>query len=166
MNNQDQEAQKTSKKRGKSTKSKDTHRIVKHYELLDGAVKIIRTTKSGQFWSMSCWLKDEGKCYRRSLRTKNTEEAKELARDQFFKLQGDIRAGKIRRLGLYLMDTSNKVLEKHNGNAKAALEEIHKQYEELLKKQNIEYSSEAICFFLVDQLIKCNVFPNMADSDA
>ncbi|NBX66828.1 MAG: hypothetical protein EBQ96_07525 [Proteobacteria bacterium] len=42
---------------------------------------------------MSCWLRQEGKCYRRSLRTRNLEEAKELAREQYFKLQADIRAG-------------------------------------------------------------------------
>jgi integrase len=93
VNNQAQKARKTSRTRGKSTKTKDTHRIAERYEILDGAVDIIRTTKSGQFWSMSCWLKNEGKCYRRSLRTKNLEEAKELAREMYFRLQGDIRAG-------------------------------------------------------------------------
>lgn len=93
VNNQGQKASISSKERAKPGKSKDPHKIAERYEVLDGAVTVIRTTKSGQFWSMSCWLKDENKCYRRSLRTKNLEEAKELARDQYFKLQGDIRAG-------------------------------------------------------------------------
>ncbi|MCE7887742.1 MAG: hypothetical protein DYH13_09630 [Alphaproteobacteria bacterium PRO2] len=93
MNNRSQIAQKTSKKRSKSAKTKDSHRIVESYELLDGAVTVIRTTKSGRFWSMSCWLREEGKAYRRSLRTKNLEEAKELARDQYFKLKADIQYG-------------------------------------------------------------------------
>lgn len=85
------------KKSGQATVSKRKrppgHSITEDCEILDGAAKIYRTTKSGSFWSMSCWLKTEKKCYRRALNTKNKEEALELARDQYFKLQGDIRAG-------------------------------------------------------------------------
>jgi len=93
VNNQVLRLKKTSKKRAGSSKDKDGHRIVEDYKLLDGAVSIIRTTKSGSFWSMSCWLRQEGKCFRKSLRTKNKEEAIQLAREEYFKIQGNIRAG-------------------------------------------------------------------------
>lgn len=80
-------------KSSSSKKTKDSHSITESYEILDGAVKVLRTTKSGNFWSMSCWLREEGKCYRKSLRTKNLEEAKEFARERYFELKADIKAG-------------------------------------------------------------------------
>lgn len=93
MNNADQDSKKSSVKRKKQTKKNDSHRIVEEHAILDGEVKLIRTTKSGNFWSMSCWLREEGKCYRRSMRTRNLDEAKELARQQYFKLKADINSG-------------------------------------------------------------------------
>ena len=77
----------------KKRKRTPGHSITEDCELLDGAAKVYRTTKSGSFWSMSCWLKTEKKCYRRALKTKNKEEAINLARNEYFKLQGDLRAG-------------------------------------------------------------------------
>lgn len=93
MNNSDSKTKKSTVKRKKQAGKDNSHRIVDECEILDGEVKLIRTTKSGQFWSMSCWLRKEGKCYRRSMRTRNLEEAKELARNQYFLLQADIRSG-------------------------------------------------------------------------
>ncbi|MCD8525849.1 MAG: tyrosine-type recombinase/integrase [Alphaproteobacteria bacterium] len=93
MNNESLTTTKTSKPRKKRGKESDSHRIVQEFEILDGAVKLIRTTKSGQFWSMSCWLREEGKCFRRSLRTKNKDEAVELAREKYFQLKADIKSG-------------------------------------------------------------------------
>lgn len=93
MNNADQDSKKSSVKRKKQTKKNDSHSIVEEHAILDGEVKLIRTTKSGNFWSMSCWLREEGKCYRRSMRTRNLDEAKELARNQYFKLKADINSG-------------------------------------------------------------------------
>lgn len=84
---------KSSKKAVVSSKNKNAHSIVEDYKLLDGAVSILRTTKSGNFWQMSCWLREEGKCFRKSLRTKDKEQAVQLAREEYFKIQGNIRAG-------------------------------------------------------------------------
>lgn len=67
-------------------KNSDSHRITERHELMDGAVTVIRTTKSGNFWSMSCWLREERKCYRRSLHTKNLEEAKAFAREEYIRI--------------------------------------------------------------------------------
>jgi integrase len=93
VNNKALKLPEPSVKSRKQRKNADTHRITERIEILEGAVTVIRTTKSGQFWSMSCWVKQEGKCYRKSLRTKNREEAVELAREEYFRLMGDIRVG-------------------------------------------------------------------------
>ena len=93
MNDKNLKTSTPTKRRTKPKKKIDSHRIVDECEILDGAVKLIRTTKSGQFWSMSCWLREEGKCFRRSMRTRNLDEAKELARDKYFELKSDIRSG-------------------------------------------------------------------------
>lgn len=84
---------KTKKTSKKSRSNKDTHSITESCEILDGVAKVIRTTKSGNFWSLSCWIKEEGKCFRRSLHTRNLDEAKELARHKYFELKADIRSG-------------------------------------------------------------------------
>lgn len=93
MNNQSLKTSKRPASRKKTTKKDNSHKIVDEFEILDGEVKLIRTTKSGQFWTMSCWLREEKKCYRRSLRTKNRDEAAELAREKFFQLKYDIKHG-------------------------------------------------------------------------
>lgn len=93
MNNQSLKAVKRPVSRKKSPKKDNSHRIVDEFDILDGEVKLIRTTKSGQFWTMSCWLREEKKSYRRSLRTKNRDEAAELAREKFFQLKYDIKHG-------------------------------------------------------------------------
>ncbi|MGB4107660.1 MAG: tyrosine-type recombinase/integrase [Alphaproteobacteria bacterium] len=93
VNNQSLSIQKPAVSRKKRMKKDNSHRIVDEVEILDGEVKVIRTTKSGQFWSMSCWLREEGKCYRRSLRTRNLDEAKQLARDQYIQIKGDLKSG-------------------------------------------------------------------------
>lgn len=72
----------------------------------------------------------------------------------------DMGFTRIRRLGLHLKNYSDKVLTEHNGNAKQALEAIIKNYMSELSKNGSEYDESAVRFFLVDQLIKCNVFPN------
>lgn len=81
------------KNKAKSKTKDDGHRITESYEILDGAAQVIRTTKSGKFWSISCWLREEKKCFRRSLHTKDLDEAKELARDKYFDLRASIKSG-------------------------------------------------------------------------
>ena len=93
VNNQSLSTQKSAVSRKKRTKAKDSHRIVDEVEMLDGELKLVRTTKSGQFWSMSFWLREEGKCYRRSLRTRNLDEAKQLAFDKYIQIKADIKLG-------------------------------------------------------------------------
>jgi len=92
-NNASRETQKRKKSTANTAELKDSHRITDSYEILDGAAQIYRTTKSGKFWSLSCWIREERKCFRRSLRTKNLDEAKEIGRKTYLQLIGNIQAG-------------------------------------------------------------------------
>lgn len=74
--------------------------------------------------------------------------------------QSDIGHTRIRRLGLHLKITSDNVLTRCNGDAKKGLEELVEKYKDMLSSKRVEYDESAIKFFLVDQLIRCNVFPN------
>lgn len=74
--------------------------------------------------------------------------------------QSDIGHTRVRRLGLHLMTTSDSVLTSCNGDAKNALEALVEKYKSILSENKVEYDESAIKFFLVDQLIRCNVFPN------
>ena len=72
----------------------------------------------------------------------------------------DIGTSRIRRLGLHLRTHSDQVLTDCSGNAKEALSKLVTEYTEVLSKSGGEYDVSAIRFFLVQQLIQCNVFPN------
>jgi hypothetical protein len=66
VNNKALQTKKSAVKRRKPGKIADTHRIIQREEILDGAVTLIRTTKSGQYW---------------------------LAREEYHDLRGKIRSG-------------------------------------------------------------------------
>ncbi len=72
----------------------------------------------------------------------------------------DIGAARIRRLGLHLKIESDSVLQKCNGDPSAAFDILEQRYADRLGRSGVEFDLSAIRFFLVDQLIKCNVFPN------
>ncbi|MEZ5691664.1 MAG: SMEK domain-containing protein [Rickettsiales bacterium] len=74
--------------------------------------------------------------------------------------QADIGHTRIRRLGLHLKTSSDDVLNQNNGDATEALKALVASYKGLLSENGTEYDENAIRFFLVDQLIRCNVFPN------
>lgn len=74
--------------------------------------------------------------------------------------QVDLGTTKIRRLGESLRVFSDSILAKNAGNPKAALEEMIKHYSTQLSTMGVEYENRAIEFFLISQIIKCNVFPN------
>lgn len=74
--------------------------------------------------------------------------------------QSNIGHARVRRLGLHLKSSSDKVLSDCGGDAKQALHVLVENYKTLLSQNGIEYDETAIKFFLVDQIIRCNVFPN------
>jgi hypothetical protein len=67
---------------------------------------------------------------------------------------------KLRRLGMYLKTHSDQVLTDCDGDPKAALKLLVQDFENLMGNKKKDYDVTAIRFFLIDELIKCNVFPN------
>ncbi|RFC33054.1 MAG: hypothetical protein DID91_2727703201 [Candidatus Nitrotoga sp. MKT] len=67
---------------------------------------------------------------------------------------------KLRRLGIYLKTYSDQVLTDCDGDPKAALKQLVQELENLMKNKIKDYDVTAIRFFLIDELLRCNVFPN------
>lgn len=72
----------------------------------------------------------------------------------------DLGQVKLRRLSFHLKTYSDQVLSQCGGNPKLALAEIAEGFETQLAKCGTAYDKTAIRFFLIDELIRCNVFPN------
>lgn len=62
-------------------------------ELFDGEVKIFRTNASGDVWQCRIRVSEEGKYFRKSLRTKNLEDAKKEAKKQYHEIHGKLMLG-------------------------------------------------------------------------
>jgi hypothetical protein len=70
------------------------------HEVLEGMVKVFRTIHSGPVWQMSCWVREEQHYFRKSLRTKLLEDAKQLAIEEYVALKARLReASGLPRLG-------------------------------------------------------------------
>lgn len=76
--------------------------------------------------------------------------------------QASIGHVRVRRLEHYLKRESDETLTKANDDPKLALKMLTEDFKQVLSRNKIEYDENAIRFFLVDQLIRCNVFPNKA----
>lgn len=64
---------------------------------------------------------------------------------------------------LFLQDTSVKFLTEEKNDPLKALEKLVNYFEEKLVTHQKKYDQKAIEFFLIDQIIKCNVFPNLKE---
>lgn len=74
--------------------------------------------------------------------------------------ENDIGSQAFRRAGLYLKHCSDKVLTTCNDNPKDALNNLVELFEKNLSQLGSSFDSCAAEFYIIDQLIKCNVFPN------
>ena len=72
----------------------------------------------------------------------------------------DIGTVQVIKKSLYLKIYSDKVLTESDGNPKVALDTLTQEFARIVGQKGIEYDETAITFFLVDELIRCNVFPN------
>ena len=61
--------------------------------ICDGAVKLLRTKQSNQIWQMRVWIRDENRYFKKSLRTRNLEDAKEKGRKLYYQMMGQIEVG-------------------------------------------------------------------------
>lgn len=64
------------------------------------------------------------------------------------------------KISSYLKDESDSMLSKENNNPKTALEKLTELFYSKLAENGIKFDKQAIKFYLLDELIMCNVFPN------
>ena len=60
----------------------------------------------------------------------------------------------------FLKDESDIILTKENNNPKIALHSLVELFYGKLSSNGVKFDKQAIKFYLLDELIKCNVFPN------
>ncbi|MEB3800550.1 SMEK domain-containing protein [Flavobacterium columnare] len=60
----------------------------------------------------------------------------------------------------FLKDESDIILTKENNNPKLALYSLVELFYQKLSSNGLKFDKQAIKFYLLDELIKCNVFPN------
>jgi hypothetical protein len=72
----------------------------------------------------------------------------------------DVGTVQIEKKSLYLKQHSDRILNQNNNDPRKSLEILTQEYASYLMMKNIEYDETAITFFLVDELIRCNIFPN------
>ena len=78
------------------------------HDICDGEVKLLRTKQSGDVWQMRCWISLEKKYVKKSLRTKDFEEAKSKGRKLYYSMMGKLDAGQ----KLFTI-TSSELVEKY-----------------------------------------------------
>ncbi|MDR9807960.1 SMEK domain-containing protein [Rhizobium hidalgonense] len=80
-------------------------------------------------------------------------------------LMKDVRARselpetKIELMQFHLKEESDRVLTDCGGDPHVAITRLQDHYGGLLRERGIAHNSQAVRFFLVDQLMRCNVFP-------
>ncbi len=72
----------------------------------------------------------------------------------------DLGSARIRRLGLHLGTKSNELLAANDGDPALALNKIVEYYLKILQDHGKASDGGAVRFFLLDQMIRCHVFPN------
>jgi hypothetical protein len=77
----------------------------------------------------------------------------------------DIGTVRLQKMGLYLKSVSDLKLTQHGGNPKSAINGLVREFSALLGERNVEFDEKAIEFYLIDQLIRCNVFPQLERSN-
>ncbi len=67
---------------------------------------------------------------------------------------------RVNKINVYLQNLSDDYLTKYSNNPKEALNELVNYFEAEICTSNTGYDKPAIEFYLLDELINCNVFPN------
>ncbi|PCJ17843.1 MAG: hypothetical protein COB02_12300 [Candidatus Cloacimonadota bacterium] len=74
--------------------------------------------------------------------------------------ESDIRPIQLKKVASFLKSHTDFVLNRFNGNPKEALNSLVNQCVSDITNHNFEYDKTAIEYFLIEEIIKCNVFPN------
>ncbi|EEQ10936.1 TPA: SMEK domain-containing protein [Yersinia enterocolitica] len=75
------------------------------------------------------------------------------------KTQSDIGTININKTSVYLKRFSNSILDNCNGDPVSALDKMTEYYASKLGQDGIDYDDAAIQYYLIDNMIRCNVFP-------
>lgn len=76
------------------------------------------------------------------------------------KKHSDLGHIRVRKLQVYLMRWSDRVLNECGGDPEVALNELTQKVLQMMGSSDVAYDDCAVRFYLIDQLIACNVFPN------
>ena len=63
------------------------------FELNDGEILVYRSNKSGKYWSVRIWVKEEQKYYVKGLGTKDKEKSIELSKEHYKDIHSKLRTG-------------------------------------------------------------------------
>lgn len=74
--------------------------------------------------------------------------------------QSDLSHIRVRKLQVYLMQWSDRILGEFGGDPKAALEALTERVLQMMGDGDSDFDDSAVRFYLIAQLIACNVFPN------
>lgn len=80
--------------------------------------------------------------------------------------QSDIGHGRMLKLQIYLTNWSDRVLQECAGDPEQALETMVIRIMEKMGDGTAGFDESAVRFYLIDQLIRCNVFPNKTAAHA
>ena len=78
----------------------------------------------------------------------------------------DLGHVRVRKLQVYLMNWSDRVLSDCSGDPKAALDLLAGKVLLMMGTSEMPFDDGAVRYYLIDQLIACNVFPNKRTPDA
>jgi hypothetical protein len=78
----------------------------------------------------------------------------------------DLGHVRVRKLQVYLMNWSDRVLTDCGGDPKAALDLLAEKVLLMMGTSEVPFDDGAIRYYLIGQLIACNVFPNKQELDA
>lgn len=72
----------------------------------------------------------------------------------------DLSHVRIRKLQVYLMRWSDRILGECGGDPQVALDELTKKVLQMMGASDVAFDDGAVRYYLIRQLIACNVFPN------
>lgn len=90
------------------------------HKILDGTVTLYRKGNSGNNWSMSFWLRDEQRTYRKSLHTRSLDEAIQRGRETYLSVLSDIKYGK-KVFSKTVSELAQEYIERKTLDAKAGI---------------------------------------------
>src|SRR3954463_1746643 len=71
------------------------HYVTESHDVMEGNIRVFRTIHSGKVWQMSSWVREQQRYFRKSLRTKDLGEAKQLATEEYIEIKARLRNGEM-----------------------------------------------------------------------